>query len=120
MLAYLSNPEVFVGLHRQPPARSSQAELDRLASVLLPVLIIEWLDDEVAKLEMLQRCRFKSRLRIDDLQFVARRLKQVSSSLRTHADPVDVTGSDLRPIGLDGDLEASLVESAHERFVKLK
>ncbi len=62
----------------------------------------------------------RERLRIDQLQLVARRQHQRRGGLRADADPVEAGRRRLRAVGLDRDREAAGVERVDQRGVELE
>src|SRR5262249_13436929 len=81
--------------------------------------LIHGLQQEMRKVEMLERGRLDLALRINELQLIARTLHEIGAGLRAHADPIDGTRHWQRSVGLDGDLEAGSVQGVNQRLINL-
>ena len=62
----------------------------------------------------------EARLGIDQLQFVAGALLEFGAGFGADADPVDGGGHRQGAVGLDGDLEARVMQGGDERVVDLQ
>src|SRR6185503_20463945 len=114
------NPEKLVRLNAQSPTRVREAVLDRRSCVFGEVRTVHRLQEELLEVQRLQRRRIERRLRKYQLQLIAAAENPFRSGLRTHADPIDATRRRLRPVRLDGDLEADCVQGVDGIGVQLK
>ena len=74
----------------------------------------------MAEIEARERVRVDPLLRPDQLQLVARTLRQLGAGLGADADPVDPGRRGQRAVGLHRDFEAARVERVDQRRVELE
>src|SRR3954464_9575429 len=102
----LPDTECLVRLDAEPPLGMPQGIVDRLRGVFGRVRSIHRLQREALEGEALERLGAGTRLRIDQLEFMAPDYHEVGSGLRADADPVHALGRLDGAVGLDPDLEA--------------
>ena len=109
----------------QAPGRMCEAVRDRRRGVGARhgvVLGVQRLQEEVGEIHLCETLRgaVGMFLREDQLEFVAGPQHQVGARFRAHADPVEAERRRLRPIRLDGNGKAAVVERRDGRRVELE
>src|SRR2546423_517617 len=97
-----------------------KAVLDRQLSVSLEVWAIHRLKIELQEVARFERLGLRAFLRVDKFEFISSRHDRLRSCLRADTDPVESTWGRERAVGLDGDLEATVVEGGDRCLVELK
>src|ERR1039458_6862786 len=116
----LRNPKQLVGLQAQPPARMIEAIRERQRCVQLAARPIHGLQEEMPEGQLLKPLRLRSRLRIDQLQFVSAALLEPGARLRADTNPIQSRRSSNGSVCLHSDLKVAGVESIDQLAVKLK
>src|SRR5258708_4571005 len=96
-----------------------EAVLDGRRRVRLAVGTIHRLEEEVGEVEVLVPLGFSAFLPVDELQLVAVGHHDIGVGLRAHAHPVDPVWYRQSSVGLDGDLEAAVVQRRDQWPVEL-
>src|SRR5687768_2967144 len=107
LAARLTQPQQFVRLQAQSPARMAEAVLHREPRIRLDLRPIHRLHKEVSKIELLELLRLRSRLRIDELELVSRMHDKIRTGLGTDTEPIDALRNCPRAVGFHGDFIAA-------------
>src|SRR5688500_9072885 len=97
-----------------------EAVANRLLRVRCTDRPVHRLQEEVAEVEVFEVRRFGAFLRKDELELLTSALHDVRPRLWAHANPINARGTRQRSVGLDGNLEPSLVKRVYEAGIKLK
>src|SRR6516225_3167270 len=97
----LSDTQVLMRLHAQPPLRMPQAIIDRARGILGNVRAVHRLQREALKGKTREILRLGTCLRINQLELMATAQHEVCTRFRADADPVQPLRSLDRAVGLD-------------------
>jgi len=109
-----------MGLQAQAPLRMGQTIAKCGCRILLLGRVVERLKEEMREVQILKPFRFSTLLWENQLQLVTRLQDELRAGLRTDADPVDTWRRQERPVGLDRDLEAPVVQGNDQLRVELE
>ena len=108
--AVSTNTKNLVRLEAEPPARVLLTVSYSRASIVSQRGTIHRLQEKVVERQTFETLWLGPFLWIDKLQLISVAKHQIGACLRTDTDPIDASRWKPRAVGLDGDLEAALVE----------
>jgi len=109
-----------MGLHAQTPARVCLAVGHGCCGVGSGIGPVHGLQVEVFKVQRFVQRRLGARLRIHQLEFLARGQHALAAALGAHAQPVNAFGRQNRAVGFHGNGEAKCVQGFDQSFVHLQ
>src|SRR5208283_1826236 len=116
----LLHSDDLVRLQRQSPARMGEAIVDRGLRIARNLRPVHGLQQEFAKVEGFIVLGLGPGLRKNELQLVAARQRERRPGLGRDANPVEACRGGKRPIRLDRELEALVVQRRDQRAIDLQ